>query len=354
MKKRSNSKLAQENDGRNLKVVLVIMMLLVGSAIAVYNADSLYLAGEKSLTSQLPSTITPNATNTLMLMTTDGNGEPVADEIYTISLVQGNDTLVEMQGRTDSKGFAAPSITVPMFEGEAQLRIETGDQVLERTVAPVATSHIFLTTDKPIYQPGQTVHARVLVIRGDQVAEGSKAIFEVKTPEGDLVLRKDTLLNEFGVASFDYPLSDQLPLGNYEMKVVVDGQEAVRNVKVDEYVLPRFEIHVGDMKAWYTTSEDIDGYILAKYFFGQRVVGTAELEINLFTGDEWITIDNSSKLDLVDGVYEFNSSYDLGWLVGEQFPIPRGQPRQRPARVQLHRHGYRGPHRARELHRNLC
>ncbi|MCK5252630.1 MAG: hypothetical protein KAQ96_06760, partial [Thermoplasmata archaeon] len=120
MKKRSNNKLAQANDGRNLKVVLVIMMLLVGSAIAVYNADSLYLAGEKSLTSQLPSTITPNATNTLMLMTTDGNGEPVADEIYTISLVQGNDTLMEMQGRTDSRGFAAPSISVPMFEGEAQ------------------------------------------------------------------------------------------------------------------------------------------------------------------------------------------------------------------------------------------
>ncbi|NOQ54117.1 MAG: hypothetical protein GQ558_05890, partial [Thermoplasmata archaeon] len=321
MKKRGKSKLAQANDGRNLKVALVIMMLLVGSAIAVYNADSLYLAGEKSLTSQLPSTITPNATNTLMLMTTDGNGEPVADEIYTISLVQGNDTLMEMQGRTDSQGFAAPSITVPMFEGEAQLRIVAGGQVLERTVAPVATSHIFLTTDKPIYQPGQTVHARVLVIRGDSVAEGSKAIFEVKTPEGDLVLRKDTLLNDFGVASFDYPLSDQLPLGNYEMKVTVDGQEAVRNVKVDEYVLPRFEIDVGDMKAWYTSSEDMDGYILAKYFFGQRVVGSADLELNLYTGDEWVTIQEFPELDLVNGSYEFYvDSYELGWQVDQQFP----------------------------------
>ena len=320
MKKRSSSKLGQVKDGRNLKVVLVIMMLLVGSAIAVYNADSLYLAGEKSLTSQLPSTITPNATNTFMLMTTDGNGEPVADEIYTISLVQGNDTLIQMQGRTDSRGFAAPSITVPMFEGEAQLRIESGEQVLERTVDPVATSHIFLTTDKPIYQPGQTVHARVLVIRGDQVAQGSKAIFEVKTPEGDLVLRKDTLLNDFGVASFDYPLSDQLPLGNYEMKVVVDGQEAVRNVKVDEYVLPRFEINVGDMKAWYTGSEAIDGYILAQYFFGQRVVGSADLEINLYTGDEWVTIQEFPELDLIDGVYEFYAeNYELGQAVEQNF-----------------------------------
>jgi len=208
-----------------------------------------------------------------------------------------------------------------MFEGEAQLRIESGEQVLERTVDPVATSHIFLTTDKPIYQPGQTVHTRVLVIRGDQVAQGSKAIFEVKTPEGDLVLRKDTLLNEFGVASFDYPLSDQLPLGNYEMKVVVDGQEAVRNIKVDEYVLPRFEINVGDMKAWYTSSESIDGYILAKYFFGQRVVGTADLEINLFTGDGWVNIDNFTEMALVDGVYEFYvDNYELGSAVENMFP----------------------------------
>jgi hypothetical protein len=297
-----------------------MVMLLVGSAIAVYNADTLYLAGEESLTSQLPDSLIPNATNTLMLLTTDGNGEPVGDRVYTVELVQGNDTLVEHRGRTDSSGFAAPVITVPYFEGEAELRVTTGEQVLVKPVGAVATSHIFLTTDKPIYQPGQTVHARVLVLRGDHVAEGSRAVFEVKTPDGDLVLRDDTILNDYGVGAFDYPLSDQLPLGDYEFRVTVDGQEAVRVVKVDEYVLPRFDISVGDMKPWYTQGETADGYILAKYFFGQRVPGTASLTINLFDGSDWTPVTNPQPTTLVDGVFEFVMDMDdLEWSIVDAF-----------------------------------
>jgi uncharacterized protein YfaS (alpha-2-macroglobulin family) len=323
LKKRGESKIAHLGDDRRAKVALVMIMLLVGSAVAVYNADSLYLAGQKSLTSQLPSNVVPNATNTMMLLTTDGNGDAVADEVYTIELIQGNDTLMEYKGRTDARGFAAPSINVPYFEGDAELRVTTGDQVLKQTVSPVATSHIFLTTDKPIYQPGQTVHTRVLVLRGDHVATGSKAVLEVKTPEGDKVLRKTELLNDFGVAAFDYVLSDQLPLGNYEFRVTVDGQEAVRNVKVDEYVLPRFEINVGDMKPWYTKDETVDGYILAKYFFGQRVQGKASLTVNLFTGSEWVSVYETQTVNLEDGVFEFNYDMDnLAYEVDQVFPYP--------------------------------
>ncbi|NIU48930.1 MAG: hypothetical protein GWN74_07475, partial [Thermoplasmata archaeon] len=308
---------------RNAKVALVMMLLLVGSAVAVYNADTLYLAGEQTLTSQLPSSLIPNATNSLMLLTTDGNGNPVADQVYTVEVVQGNDTLVEHRGRTDSSGFAAPMFEVPYFEGEAEVRVTAGEQVLVNPVDPVATSHIFLTTDKPIYQPGQTVHARVLVLRGDHVAEGSKAVFEVKTPDGDLVLRKDSQLNDFGVTSFDYRLSDQLPLGDYELKVIVDGQEAVRTIKVDEYVLPRFEITVGDMKPWYTPMETIDGYILAKYFFGQRVVGQASLAVNVYTGTNWTYIHGVPAENLDDGVFEFTVDTDeLDWRINDIF---RGQ-----------------------------
>jgi uncharacterized protein YfaS (alpha-2-macroglobulin family) len=150
------------------------------------------------------------------------------------------------------------------------------------------------------------------------VAEGSRAVLEVKTPEGDLVLREDSLLNEFGVTSFDYHLSDQLPLGNYEFKVIVDGQEAVRSVKVDEYVLPRYEITVGDMKSWYTPGETIDGYILAKYFFGQRVVGQASLAVNLYNGTDWIYIQGIPATNLDDGGFEFEvETYSLDWSIHE-------------------------------------
>ncbi len=299
-------------EGRKLRVMIATVMLIIGSGIAVYNADTLYLSGESSLTTQLPATMVPNATNTLMIMTTDGNGQPEADQRYTIELVQpdgdNETTIFTYEGRTDKNGFAAPGIAVPDFSGEAVLRVTMGDEVLSRPVSAVATSHIFLTTDKPIYQPGQVVHVRVLVLHGDHVVEGADATFEVKTPAGDKVLRKTKALNEYGVVSFDYPLSDQLPLGTYEFKVIVEGQEAVKNVKVDEYVLPRFEINLWEMKPWYTFKETVDAYAMAKYFFGKHVPGKADVKVNLFTGDNWTTLDQIAKADLDDGVIEFNYS----------------------------------------------
>ena len=294
-------------------MALVAVMLLVGSAIVAYNSDSLYLAGRHSLTSQLPDTLAPNSTNTILLFTTDASGAPQAHQTYSVDVLVNGTRIVGMTGQTDSRGFAAAAVFVPPFNGTAVLRVSAGGEVLTRDVKALAQSRIFLTTDKPVYQPGQTVHARVLALREELWGEpGADVTFEVKTPEGDRVLRKVAKLNSWGVAALDYPLSDQLPLGMYEFRAIVAGQEVVRNVKVDEYVLPRFEIAFGDLRSWYTFDEDVDAYALVKYFFGQPVAGNATLSVNVFSGSEWVTFETLAAKDLVDGGFEF--AYDLQQL----------------------------------------
>ena len=288
-------------------------MLVVGSAVAVYNADTLYLAGDSGLTAQLPSTLAPGANNTILVLTTDASGDPEAGQPYTIDVMLDNTSIANVAGVTDSRGLAAPAVYVPPFKGEAVLVVRSGGQVLSRPVTPYAVSRVFLTTDKPIYQPGQVVHARLLVLRQDLWATsneaGAEATFEVKTPDGDRVLRKTAELDDFGVVSFDYPLSDQLPLGDYQLKAIVAGFETTRTVKVDEYVLPRFEIVFGELGQWYTYEDDVDAYALVKYFFGETVQGTASLDINLFNGANWMKVATIGPGALEDGAFEF--TYDL-------------------------------------------
>ncbi len=311
-----SAKLKQDG-ARGTRLALVSFLLVVGSAVAVYNADSLYLAGDRGLTAQLPSTLAPGANNTILVLTTDASGDPEPDQPYTIDVMINNTSIANVAGVTDSRGMAAPAVYVPPFRGEAVLVIRSGGSVLSRSVTPYAVSRVFLTTDKPIYQPGQVVHARLLVLRQDLWATpmeaGAEATFEVKTPDGDRVLRKNAELDEFGVISFDYPLSDQLPLGDYQLKAIVAGFETVRTVKVDEYVLPRFEISFGELQRWYTYDDDVDAYALVKYFFGETVPGTASLDINLFDGTDWRLVTTIGPGALEDGAFEF--TYDLGDLM---------------------------------------
>ncbi len=115
-------------------MALVAVMLLVGSAIVAYNADSLYLAGRQSLTSQLPDTLVPNSTNTIMLFTTDASGAPQAHQKYSVEVMVNGTRVVGVTGETDARGFAAPAVFVPPFNGTAVLRVSAGKEVLTRDV----------------------------------------------------------------------------------------------------------------------------------------------------------------------------------------------------------------------------
>ena len=310
----------KRHSARNSRFCIIAIMLLVGSAAAVYNADSLYLADDWGLSAQIPSVIAVGAGNTILVLTTDASGEPDADQPFTIDLTVNGTSIASLAGTTDADGLASPELYVPPFKGEAVLVVRSRDQELNRTVTAgtgSSFSRVFLTTDKPIYQPGQVVHARLLVLRKDLWAVGATpgalVTFEVKTPQGDRILRKTAQLDAFGVVSLDYPLSDQLPLGDYQFKAIVGGFEVARDVKVDEYVLPRFDISFGDLDRWYTFDDNIDAYALVKYFFGETVNGTARLQINVFDGSTWVTATDFDSEPLVEGAFEFK--YDLDGLL---------------------------------------
>ncbi|MBT9560386.1 MAG: hypothetical protein IV100_30455, partial [Myxococcales bacterium] len=70
-------------------------------------------------------------------------------------------------------------------------RTATGGADASTDVEVRRERRILLTTDKPLYQPGQTIHVRALAVKRPQNSPvaGEEAIFEVQDPKGNKVFR---------------------------------------------------------------------------------------------------------------------------------------------------------------------
>ena len=108
---------------------------------------------------------------------------------------------------------------------------------------------ILLTTEKPIYQPGQTIHVRALALdrANHEAAAGRKLTFEVEDSRGNKVFKKATQTDKFGIASAEFGLADEVNLGTYHLRAVMDDGRPKHGeiaLNVERYVLPKFKVAV--------------------------------------------------------------------------------------------------------------
>src|SRR4030095_10611959 len=73
-----------------------------------------------------------------------------------------------------------------------------------------------VSTDKPIYQPGQTLHARALLLGASKRAlAGRNVTLKIKDPEGGVAFSVELKTSRFGIASADWPIPEHARLGRY-------------------------------------------------------------------------------------------------------------------------------------------
>jgi uncharacterized protein YfaS (alpha-2-macroglobulin family) len=148
---------------------------------------------------------------------------------------------------------------------------------------------ILLTSEKPLYQPGQTIHARALALdRSDHEAAGRRKLtFELEDSRGNKVFKKATATDQFGVASAEFGLADEVNLGTYHLRALMGDADAPTNsaeiaLNVERYVLPKFKVAVEfstdgkKQKRGYQPGDHVTGTVRANYFFG-KAVDNAEL-----------------------------------------------------------------------------
>jgi hypothetical protein len=117
------------------------------------------------------------------------------------------------------------------------------DDLIDAHFGRAASTRGYVMTDKPLYQPGETVWFRTDVIAASTLtAAGARGTtVQLVSPRGAVAAEK-RVLAQGGVAANDLELPPELDGGEYTLRVSVDGGGAVeRKIIVNTYEAPRLK-----------------------------------------------------------------------------------------------------------------
>jgi len=129
-------------------------------------------------------------------------------------------------------------------------------------------------TDKPIYQPGQTIHFRAIVFDPQgKVAEGSQIRFEIADQDSETTHATKLVTSRFGIVKDDWTLPLSAGLGSYELKLKTQDDDvmATHIVRVSRYDLPTFSVTAKPNRSAYLPDQKPSVTITGSYLFGKPV-----------------------------------------------------------------------------------
>lgn len=220
--------------------------------------------------------------------------KPEPNARVNVTLHSSNGAAQEIfSGQTDQQGLIQINFAVPATVDDPNQTLtivaETanyGQLQTSRQVYVGRVYNVLLSTDKPVYQPGQVIHLRTLALdtTAMKAAQGQPLILTVADPAGNKLLRKELTTSDFGIASTDFQLDTQAASGDYFLTVEMGPVTSSRTVEVKPYTLPRFEITFQSDKSFYLPGEVVTGTVDAQYFFGKPVAG-GQVSIKGFVND---------------------------------------------------------------------
>lgn len=249
---------------------------------------------------------------------------------------ESQDSRLLFTGRLNHRGTTEAQFRFPAgLTGSYQLRylVDTsiGSSELTQNVRLDEKASILLTTEKPIYQPGQTIHMRILALdRSNHDAVASRKLtFEVEDSRGNKVFKRATQTDKFGVASAEFSLADEVNLGTYHVRALMGEADAPTNsaeiaLNVERYVLPKFKVAVefadkdNKAKHGYRPGDHVVGTVHANYFFG-KPVDDAEIEVKASSMDVAIyDVGSSTGKTDTEGTYRFDLKLPM-YFAGRAF-----------------------------------
>jgi len=236
---------------------------------------------------------------------------------------------------TDSEGYALLDFVLPprfpqfphtlqLAGGEVKLVGRRGAVVAEAEgqVLVDQFARTLITPDKPIYQPGQTMHVRALMFTPSQRALANQNILiRICDPEEVVVFRNVVTSSRFGIATVDWPIPENTRLGDYRIWVGVDGEDLnthqAYDVRISRYDLPNFSVSVEPDRGYYVPGQNAEVRVRADYLFGKpvskghvRVVRETEREWN-YREQKWDIVEGDKYEGQTDASGTFTAHVDL-------------------------------------------
>ncbi|XP_048013066.1 pregnancy zone protein-like isoform X2 [Megalobrama amblycephala] len=179
------------------------------------------------------------------------------------------------------------SFKAPRVDGESvqNLKVEVQGKVFSATEErKVMFRHYlpltFIQTDKPIYNPGQTVNFRVVTM---------DAKFVPLDQMYNLVVVEDNKNNRIGqwtnvsstgwILQLSHELNPEAQIGMYTLKAFIGDRMISQVFEVKKYVLPKFDVTVNSSQTYSVADVGLKIEACAKYTYGQPVPGQALVEV---------------------------------------------------------------------------
>jgi CD109 antigen len=239
-------------------------------------------SGESAYMALLPARMVSGERQAVSLSLWKGS-KPASGKV-DVSLWQDGARIAGQESLISGKGTV--EFQVPSHPGQYEVKVSGPGFSDETTVEVVEGALIFLETDKPIYKPGQAIKARIITLDSELRATTSTVTVEVLDAKGIKVARETLESDEFGMSDFTLPLSSEPNLGTWKLTASTGESEVSLDVKVEKYVLPKYEVSVDLPRDWFLPDESIEGRVAAEYSFGKPVTGELIVTARRYVG-EW-------------------------------------------------------------------
>lgn len=268
----------------SLIVIAVLVLAGAGSAFAAsYFADLPNRLSQHETILLGQNRAAPGSQPAFRVLVRDSsNGDPIEGAEVSVSLrpADGGDPLPVFAGKTDGGGNAEVSFKLPHdLSAEQVLVVETrsklGADRLERDFKIERNYRVLLSSDKPIYQPGQVIHLRTLALSAFDLIPAAEQEMQIVIADGkgNKVFRRTLVTDDYGVASVDFTLAGEVNTGAYKISATLGNTTSEKTVTVEHYVLPKFDVEIETDRSYYLPGERVSGSLSANYFFGKPVAG---------------------------------------------------------------------------------
>ncbi|HUT31501.1 MAG TPA: MG2 domain-containing protein [Sedimentisphaerales bacterium] len=255
---------------------VVLGLFLFSTYVSHYEPDpqDTLILGQASLYSE-------NHAGLRILVRNHATGRPIEHAVVQLAIKSKELTKRLGSFVTGSDGCISETVYVPEVPpGKYDLIVESKSRVgkdqIVKQIEITRPYRLYVTTDKPVYQPGQTLHMRAIVLNRVSLKPfaNQAVVFEVEDPKGNKVFKAERTTSEYGISSADFDIAKEVNLGRYRVRVIAGDVESEKVVNIKHYVLPRFKVELSTNKPYYLPADELTGTVKANYFFGKPVSGS--------------------------------------------------------------------------------
>ncbi|KAF4099969.1 hypothetical protein G5714_020095 [Onychostoma macrolepis] len=214
--------------------------------------------------------------------------KPQESLTMTISLLDEKDRTTQLVQQSSSMPFhRCFSFQAPRVNGESvqKMKVEVEGRVFKVTEERKVMFRLylpltFIQTDKPIYNPGQTVYFRVVNLNAKFVPlDQMYSLVVVENNNDNRIGQWTNVSSTRWILQLSHKLNPEAQVGMYTLGAFIGEQMFSHVFEVKKYVLPKFDVTVNAPQMFSVGDVGLKVEACAKYTYGQPVPGQALVEV---------------------------------------------------------------------------